>query len=32
MAAEICLSQLPLLVRDPNAEYQVIDPFICVYQ
>lgn len=26
MAAEICLSQLPLLVRDPNAEYQPI-PF-----
>lgn len=23
MAAEICLSQLPSLVADPNAEYQV---------
>lgn len=23
MAAEICLSQLPLLVEDPNAEFQV---------
>lgn len=23
MAAEICLSQLPALVEDPNAEFQV---------
>lgn len=23
MAAEICLSQLPTLVEDPNAEFQV---------
>lgn len=25
MAAEICLSQLPSLVANPNAEYQVCD-------
>lgn len=31
MAAEICLSQLPQLVEDPNAEFEVRYPYCFSY-